>query len=82
MDEKRCPKCGKFFASIRCAKCGFAGDDQLFNDGCPVCGYSGAVEKKKTGGREEPQKSGRVPVWVYLLAAAIIAALGALVLTV
>ncbi|GHV69831.1 hypothetical protein AGMMS49928_14190 [Spirochaetia bacterium] len=81
-EEKRCPKCGKFFASIRCPKCGFTGDDELFKDGCPACGYSAAGGKGRTARKQEWQKSGALPLWVYFLTAAIIAALCAVLLTV
>ncbi|MDC7124977.1 MAG: zinc-ribbon domain-containing protein [Spirochaetales bacterium] len=40
-DTTRCPKCGRFFQSIKCPKCGFSGNSELFTDGCPVCGYAG-----------------------------------------
>lgn len=35
-----CPKCGKFFSSVRCPKCGFTGDVKTFKNGCPQCGYA------------------------------------------
>ena len=35
-----CPKCGKFFSSVRCPKCGFTGDVKTFKFGCPQCGYA------------------------------------------
>jgi len=35
-----CPKCGKFFSSVRCPKCGFTGDVKTFINGCPQCGYA------------------------------------------
>ncbi|MDR2177536.1 MAG: hypothetical protein LBP20_05780 [Treponema sp.] len=40
MSAKNCPACGRFFASVRCPKCGFTGKDEDFIRGCPVCGYS------------------------------------------
>ena len=42
-DSVRCPKCGRYFRSVKCPECGFAGNPELFTDGCPSCGY--AAEK-------------------------------------
>lgn len=35
-----CPVCGKFFASVRCPKCGHTGASEDFKTGCPECGYA------------------------------------------
>ena len=35
-----CPVCGKFFASVRCPKCGHTGVTEDFKNGCPDCGYA------------------------------------------
>ncbi|MDR0383336.1 MAG: hypothetical protein LBH50_05060 [Spirochaetaceae bacterium] len=37
---KSCPSCGKFFAAMRCPRCGFCGEHEEFSDGCPACGYA------------------------------------------
>lgn len=37
---KVCPVCGKFFASVRCPKCGRTGVSEDFLKGCPDCGYA------------------------------------------
>lgn len=34
-----CGKCGRFFASVRCPVCGKTGSSQVFENGCPTCGY-------------------------------------------
>lgn len=39
-NAKVCPVCGKFFASVRCPKCGKIGSVDDFKNGCPVCGYA------------------------------------------
>jgi ssDNA-binding Zn-finger/Zn-ribbon topoisomerase 1 len=86
-NAKNCPKCGRFFASVRCPSCGFTGEEALFREGCPVCGYSTPPE---TGGKilPWPEKkkarrkllAGTLPVWVYVTAVlALIVVLGALV---
>ena len=35
-----CPKCGKFFSSVRCPKCGNTGPVTDFKNGCPQCHYT------------------------------------------
>jgi RNA polymerase subunit RPABC4/transcription elongation factor Spt4 len=65
---EKCPKCGRFFVSVRCPACGYIGEGTDFTKGCPVCGYS----TKPGGDRREirfPQKKagGALPLWVYLL---------------
>lgn len=39
-NSKSCPKCGKFFASVRCPQCGRIGSNEEFINGCPSCGYA------------------------------------------
>lgn len=39
-NAKMCKKCGRFFASVRCPKCGETGDANIFKKGCPACGYA------------------------------------------
>jgi len=39
-NSKVCPSCGKFFASVRCPKCGATGTNDDFKEGCPRCGYA------------------------------------------
>ena len=39
-NAKFCPTCGKFFAAVRCPKCGRTGTNDDFKDGCPTCGYA------------------------------------------
>ena len=46
-DTVKCPKCGRFFKSVRCPSCGLTGSPDLFVNGCPSCGY--AEEKKNSG---------------------------------
>ncbi len=43
-----CPKCGKFFASVKCPKCGRVGDQNLFKSGCPDCGYAAGSEEQSS----------------------------------
>jgi len=39
-ETKSCPYCGRLFASIRCPSCDYSGPDRMFQNGCPMCGYS------------------------------------------
>ena len=39
-NDKVCQYCGKFFASVRCPKCGKVGRTEEFTHGCPACGYA------------------------------------------
>jgi predicted RNA-binding Zn-ribbon protein involved in translation (DUF1610 family) len=76
-DEPSCPKCGRKFASIRCPACGFSGEESLFDDGCPKCGYQVLAGKgghknlsSHRGGRKTAYArthDGALPVWVYFL---------------
>jgi len=72
-NEKACPRCGRFFASIRCPDCGFVGGDGLFAAGCPVCGRSkpnsaqAAAKPAKRG-----KKSGRLPFWAFFLSLGVL----------
>jgi predicted RNA-binding Zn-ribbon protein involved in translation (DUF1610 family) len=76
MSAKNCPRCGRFFASVRCPKCGFSGKDEDFVRGCPACGYSAAPDKAggarplyvPPGGRPK-EPPGALPFWLYLFAA-------------
>jgi transposase len=60
---------------VLCPSCGFAGEEGLFAQGCPVCGYNTA----KTGGKNSVapgssrtaksprQEAAALPGWVYVL---------------
>jgi uncharacterized membrane protein YvbJ len=82
-NAKNCPKCGRFFASVKCPSCGFTGEEALFKGGCPVCGYSTAGGKILPWPDEKKAKktaAGSLPVWVYVAAVlALVSVLGALV---
>jgi hypothetical protein len=64
---KNCPRCGKYFASVKCPGCGFVGEAGLFKEGCPVCGYS-AVPGPEAGRQGEAKgPAASLPFWVYLV---------------
>jgi len=78
-DLKACPQCGRFFAAVRCPKCGFSGEEKMFSSGCPSCGYSappsGKAHKTGRGGQREKKAkeplvmAGPLPLWVYIFSA-------------
>jgi ssDNA-binding Zn-finger/Zn-ribbon topoisomerase 1 len=51
---ERCPRCGKFFDSVKCPKCLFSGSVKDFLNGCPACSYlsAPAAEGKKHSKRD------------------------------
>ncbi|MCL2067006.1 MAG: zinc ribbon domain-containing protein [Treponema sp.] len=75
-NAKACPRCGRFFSSVRCPSCGFSGEDDLFLRGCPSCGYSAPPGKKERApfGRTPFDRAAPppLPAWKYIV---IIAAL-------
>jgi uncharacterized membrane protein YvbJ len=80
LSAKNCPGCGRAFSAVRCPNCNFVGEEALFKDGCPICGYSpgrapppAKSEKEIAYTRPEP-----LPLWVYLVSAA--AALAVIIL--
>lgn len=73
-DEKSCRRCGRFFSSVRCPSCGFAGREDLFAEGCPVCGYSSTSAPSPRRGPSDAPAAPPLPFWVYLLTLAALAA--------
>ena len=39
-NAKVCTKCGRFFSSVRCPRCGRVGTNDDFVNGCKDCGYA------------------------------------------
>jgi len=88
-NSKNCPNCGRFFSSVRCPQCGFVGEEALFSNGCPSCGYStsnakaadnGKAKAKAKKKRKEKAPAGGLPWWVYILVTAIFTAVMAALL--
>jgi len=46
-EVKLCPRCGRHFSSVRCPSCTFTGEERMFLNGCPSCGYSAAPIQTK-----------------------------------
>ncbi|MDR2953348.1 MAG: zinc-ribbon domain-containing protein [Treponema sp.] len=75
--QKACPHCGRFFSSVRCPVCGFAGEDKLFINGCPACGYS-TPPGKQTSQREQKTRVKRSVNWTFFLSILILLAIVAI----
>jgi uncharacterized membrane protein YvbJ len=79
-EVKSCPFCGRFFASVRCPSCGFAGEEKMFLNGCPMCGYSAgasaAKNKSKKKKKSPPQKQNAepLPAWMYIISVIVLIA--------
>jgi hypothetical protein len=73
-EAKRCPACGRYFSSIRCPACGFTGEEGLFREGCPVCGYCTPPQQPMESRKEPDKPVGALPPWVYILSTAVLAA--------
>jgi len=69
-DVKACPYCGRYFAAIRCPACDYSGPDRMFQNGCPMCGYSSAPPPKEYSPRKKKQhhhEAEPMPGWMLLL---------------
>ena len=71
-EARVCPRCGRFFSSVKCPKCGHVGEADDFSLGCPVCGYAlganAAPEPIKPFSLPAPP----LPRWAFIAAAAVI----------
>ncbi|MDR2796590.1 MAG: zinc ribbon domain-containing protein [Spirochaetaceae bacterium] len=79
-NAERCPRCGKFFASIRCPRCGFIGGTDTFSKGCPACGYSAPRSARGSQRQSKPDPRATVPegpvaLWLYAVGIALLAML-------
>ncbi|MDR0322171.1 MAG: zinc ribbon domain-containing protein [Treponema sp.] len=82
-EVRNCPYCGRIFASIRCPICDYSGPDKMFQNGCPMCGYSAAPTKapklkKIKPPRREDRPPDALPFWTYVAAFAVVALIVAL----
>jgi RNA polymerase subunit RPABC4/transcription elongation factor Spt4 len=69
-DAKNCPKCGRYFASVRCPACDFIGEEAFFKEGCPVCGYSASPAAQNIPEPKRKTLAGALPLWVFILTSA------------
>jgi len=73
-EVKVCPYCARIFASIRCPACDYSGPDRMFQNGCPMCGYSAPPPSKtkqriaNPPRREDNTAPPPLPFWMYIAA--------------
>ena len=79
-NDRACRRCGRFFSNVRCPSCGFTGSESLFGGGCPACGYSAPAAASRNAGKRSARGASPLPLWVYLVTAAALAAVIAAVL--
>jgi len=68
-----CPRCGRIFASVRCPSCGLVGEEALFSNGCPSCGYSAPHGKETVAPNPEREIHRPLPFWAVFLTVGILA---------
>jgi RNA polymerase subunit RPABC4/transcription elongation factor Spt4 len=60
-----CPKCGRFFSSVKCPRCAYVGVAEDFRFGCPVCGYAeGMNDAPET--LKPPPANVPLPLWTWI----------------
>ena len=83
-DQKNCPNCGRFFAAVRCPSCGYTGSDEMFQGGCPMCGYSAPPPPDSKNAKPDKKKkkpswisgsSEPLPAWTYIISIIVLFAL-------
>lgn len=88
-EAKICRVCGRFFASVRCPKCGASGTPSDFRNGCQECGYAingqghsgrkpAHLKKDRGGKRISAGTEQSLPVWVYAVSLSALAVLAAI----
>ncbi len=73
-DARICPRCGHFFTSVRCPRCGYSGKPDDFAFGCPSCGSLAAAKPAPEPPRPLAPAAPPLPWWAY--AAALLVLLG------
>jgi len=79
-DARICPRCGRFFSSVKCPRCGYVGVADDFDGGCPVCGYADAANAAPEPIKALAPASSSPPWWAYPVAALALLALTFLLL--
>lgn len=74
-DARVCPRCGRFFSSVKCPRCGYVGKVDDFKVGCPVCGYAEAASPSPEPFKAPPAQVPPLSPWVYVAALAALAAI-------
>jgi hypothetical protein len=71
-DARLCPRCGRFFSSVKCPKCGFVGTADAFDSGCPDCGYAVAANPPPEDLKPAPLPAKPLPWWAFAVVALLI----------
>jgi predicted amidophosphoribosyltransferase len=71
-DARVCPRCGRFFSSVKCPRCGYVGVADDFNLGCPSCGYAEAANPSPEPIRPLAAEAPPIPWWAFVAAALVI----------
>ncbi|HUW42182.1 MAG TPA: zinc ribbon domain-containing protein [Rectinemataceae bacterium] len=71
-DARFCPRCGRFFSSVKCPHCGYVGEADDFSLGCPVCGYADAANAAPEPIGRPAEGAQSLPWWSYPLAALLL----------
>jgi hypothetical protein len=75
-DARVCPRCGRFFSSVKCPKCEHVGKADDFAFGCPVCGYAlGSANPAPEPIKPPAAPAPPLPWWAFPLAALVLIAL-------
>jgi hypothetical protein len=75
-----CPRCGRFFSSVKCPRCDHVGKPDDFTFGCPICGYALAANPVPEPIKPLAQLAPPVPWWAFLVTALVLVALIVLLL--
>ncbi|MBL8967460.1 MAG: zinc ribbon domain-containing protein [Spirochaetaceae bacterium] len=79
-DARVCPRCGRFFSSVKCPKCGHSGRAEDFRGGCPICGYADPANAAPDPFLAPPETAAPLPIWVYFAALGVLGLAVALLL--
>jgi hypothetical protein len=79
-DARVCPRCGRFFSSVKCPKCDYVGEADDFSAGCPVCGYALSFNPSPEPIRPLILPAPPLPWWAFLVVALVILALSVVLL--
>jgi rRNA maturation protein Nop10 len=74
-DARLCPRCGRFFSSVKCPRCGHVGKADDFSFGCPECGCEEAANPAPEPIRPLAAEVPPLPWWAYLAAGLVVVAL-------
>jgi hypothetical protein len=74
-DARICPRCGRFFSSVKCPRCGHLGKAEDFALGCPECGCLVEANANPEPMRPAPAAAPPLPWWAFVAAAVVLLAL-------